>query len=132
MKSAVPFLLCLLTIPSLLTGCAQSDNAPTSSVESSQENIDSAFQEASDRGYKAKEVAEENFADYMKDNNQYNYTIEQTNWGFIASELPEYIIGFKYVIDEETKYYGYKMNVDDNYKCTIIEEGTEIADFIFS
>ena len=132
MKTIVTLISCLIIITSFFTGCAPSDNTQITFVEPTQENHNRAIQEASDRGYAANEFAEENFIKHMKNNNQYNYTIEQTNCGFIASELPEYIVGFKYIINEKTEYYGYKINVDDNHKCVIIEEGTETANFIFS
>ena len=47
-------------------------------------------------------------------------------------ELPVYIVGYRYTngIDDNLTY-AYKISVDDNQSCNILEEGEDTAAFLF-
>lgn len=90
-----------------------------------------AFQELSDRTYIAKDFATDQFEEYMKDQNKKDYKVEQTNYGFIATENePTYIVGIKYSANNSLDYYSYKIQVNDDMSCKILKEGSDIASFI--
>lgn len=57
----------------------------------------------------------------------------KTAYGFYTSETPDsvYVVGFLYNASGASGMYGYKIAVDENEICSVLEEGAEIAGFIF-
>lgn len=92
------------------------------------------MQTLADRSYTAKEFADSLFTDYMATQKISNYTIEQMAYGFYTSETPDsiYVIGYLYSVNGSTEKYGYKVFVDENESCGVLEEGTSIAPFLFA
>lgn len=94
-------------------------------------DTDSIMQDYYNRSILAREYADETFQRLL---NQFASNIEilETAYGFYTSETTIYVVGYKYsngINDDFT--YAYKISVNDNNSCTIIEEGEEIASFLF-
>lgn len=122
MKKTALFLACAALLCCVLWGCA----APAA-----QANPSAGMQIVADRSYAAKEYANGLFAALMEEQ---DYTIEQTAYGAKTSEMTDslYLIGYLYRVDGSLQKYGYKIHVDNDFNCTLREEGAEIAAVLFS
>lgn len=123
MKRTTRLLILILLILGM-TGC---------SVSSSNFETNEAVQILADRSALAKEYASPLFDEYMESQSIENYTIEQTAYGFYTSETPNsvYVVGFRYTSDDVTGMYGYKIVIDENDICSVLEESREVAAFLF-
>lgn len=99
---------------------------------SNDDNSNEVIQILADKSSVAKEYATTAFKEYMVSQSIDDYKIEHTSYGFSTSDISEamYMVAFRYLVADETHQYGYKIIVDDNDICTIIDEGREIADFL--
>ena len=91
---------------------------------------DSAFQELYDRSLLAKEYGETCFEKQME--SFPSCQIVSSRYGFYTSDPPVYLVGFSYTVGDRSGVYAYKISVDDDLSCQILEEGTDVADFLFS
>jgi len=111
------FVMCLL-----LNGCTK---------EKAYSNSDSTMQEFYNRSTVARKYADKEFDVFLSHFNS-NCEILETYYGFYTSETPIYVVGYKYSIGiNDDLTYAYKISVDDKQLCTILEEGTDTADFLF-
>ncbi len=93
---------------------------------------DYAMQELYNRSIVAREYADKEFNKFLEQFNS-NCEIKETSYGFYTSETPVYVVGYTYsngVNDDLT--YAYKISVNDEQVCSILEEGTDIAGFLFA
>lgn len=111
----------------VLTGCMSRLDDSTE-VEAA-----AVVQVLADRSHAAKEFAIPLFTEYMQTQKIVDYTIEQISAGFETDEVNEniYMVGFLYRADGNTGKYGYKIRIDDNSICSVLDEGIEIAEFVF-
>ena len=118
--------ICLLCI--VLSGCKDNNN---NSIEFEHNEV---MQALSDRSYAAKTFAAPLFAEHMTSQDISDYTIEQSSYGFYTSEIPDsvYVVGYLYSVNGSMEKYGYKIVVDENENCSVLEEGVEVAEFLFS
>lgn len=84
-----------------------------------------AFQEAYDRAYTASLYAEDNLVNELGVNKD---SITKGSYGFVPGEEMEYFAAFAWNDENgnENKY-GYKISVNDEYECMIIESGQDIG-----
>lgn len=115
------FLTVAIFLALILTGC----NAPDKDV--------GGFQILADRSEMAKAYAQTLFEQHMSANNQEDYSIEETVWGFSTTDVEEsvYMVAFRYNVNETAGIYGYKIFIDENENCSLKSEGIEIAEFLF-
>ncbi|MDO5152677.1 MAG: hypothetical protein Q4D50_04875 [Eubacteriales bacterium] len=118
----VSIILSALLISFVLTGC----NSKTEN-----DYTDNAMQELYNRSIVAKEFADKEFHNLL-DHFDSACEILETSYGFYTSETPVYIVGYKYTNGtDDSLTYAYKISVDDNQSCHILEEGKDTAAFLF-
>lgn len=106
----------------MVSGCGQNES-----------NSDSCntMQELYYRSIVAREYADERFKNYLK---QFDSKCEilDKSYGFYKAETFIYVVGYKYS-NGISNYmtYSYKISVDNKKTCKIIEEGTDVAQFLF-
>lgn len=111
------FVMCLL-----LNGCTK---------EKAYSNADSTMQEFYNRSTVARKYADKEFDGFLSHFDS-NCEILETYYGFYISETPIYVVGYKYSIGiNDDLTYAYKISIDDKQLCTILEEGTDTASFLF-
>lgn len=89
------------------------------------------MQELYNRSVIAKEYADQEFEKFL-DAFDSDCRILETSYGFYTSEPPTYLAGYRYsngVKDDLT--YAYKISVDDEGMCKVLEEGAKTAGFLF-
>ena len=122
MKKIISIVLSTLLISFALTGCNN---------KTENNSTDNAMQELYNRSTVAKEYADKEFNNFL-DHFDSECEILETSYGFYTSEIPVYIVGYRYTngIDDNLTY-AYKIIVDDNQSCNILEEGEDTAAFLF-
>lgn len=122
MRTRKSLFLLTLAICFLLGGCSQ---------KVSDDDSRSAMQDLYERSVTAREYADDEFENLLLHFDS-KCEILETSYGFYTSESPIYVVGYKYsngINDDLT--YAYKISVDNNNTCTIMEEGEETASFLF-
>ena len=128
MKRRTVFFMCICLLCIVLSGCKDNNN---NSIEFEHNEV---MQALADRSYAAKTFADPLFAEHMTSQDISDYTIEQSSYGFYTSETPDsvYVVGYLYSVNGSMEKYGYKIVVDENENCSVLEEGVEVAEFLFS
>ena len=119
-KCVLIILLSLSILTLMISGCG----SPRAKEQTTKdESI--IFQELYDRSYSAKEYADEHMDDYLQTLDS-NYSINETAYGFVSAEEPFYIVCYKCSNRINSFLYGYKIAVDSNGICSILEEGIDV------
>lgn len=102
-----------------LSGCSQKEQTDKGDIQTRY-----------DKSYAAKEFADKQIETYLKKNNP-EYTVQETSYGFVASDESYYSICYKCENGKDELFYGYKISVDDQKNCNIIEEGKDVGRVLF-
>lgn len=125
-KKPALFIVSILSLMAfILSGCSHA-----SEIRQNATAENSAFQELYDRSYAAKEYADKQINEFLETLNS-DYTVIETAYGFVTTEEPYYIIRYKCNSGINDLFYGYKITVDDNGNCTILDEGIDTANTLF-
>ena len=118
-------LAALLAIVLFAAGCQRT---PTANEDNT------VIQLLADKSHLAQEHAAPLFAAHMAEQGFDNYAIDRTSSGFYTSDTPDsvYVVGYIYSANGESGMYGYKIHVDENEICSVLEEGVDVARFLFS
>lgn len=105
----------------LFSGCSQGNDTTQQSSEES-----TAAQAVYDQGVAVKAYADKAFQGFL-DTMDSDYTIVKTACGFVTDEDPYYVVRYQCNNGVNDFFYGYKIRVDENHNCTIVEEGVDTA-----
>ncbi len=125
MKRSFALLAACLALLALLScvGCADRGSDDDSA----------AMQLLADRSAAAKDFADPLFAAHMTALGMSDHTIEQSAYGFDTSDIDDqvYFVAYRYSAGDEDGMYGYRVMIDDHGICHLLEEGTDVAHFIW-
>ena len=103
---------------------------PLSGCSQKEQTDNGTFQTRYDKSYAAKEFADKQIETYLKKNNP-EYTVQETSYGFVSGDESSYSICYKCENGKDTLFYGYKISVDDQKNCNIVEEGEDVGRVLF-
>lgn len=118
-KSKRIFIIFLLII--ILTACGVKNSSDETAFETLYNNSENI-----------KKTAQEMFIKEMKTREYKDYDIQETAYGFfLSNKEPIYMVVFKYKLNSNIKYYGYKFLVENN-NYSLIEEGDNLNIYILN
>ncbi|MBQ8507073.1 MAG: hypothetical protein IJ466_06560 [Clostridia bacterium] len=88
-----------------------------------------AVQLLADNSAAARAYADPLFSRYMAGQGISDYTIEKTAYGFFTSDTPDsvYVVAYLYSVGGSADIYGYKISVDENQICVVLDEGADVG-----
>lgn len=126
MKKLFILSLACLTLLALLgcVGCTDRSSSDDDSV---------AMQLLADRSAAAKDFADPLFAAHMTSLGMSDHTVEQSAYGFDTSDIDDqvYFVAYRYSAGDADGVYGYRVMIDDHGICRLLEEGADVAHFIW-
>lgn len=123
MKRSFALLAACLALLALLVcvGCADRDDDSV------------AMQLLADRSAAAKDFADPLFTEHMAALGMNDHTIEQSAYGFSTADIDDqvYFVAYRYCAGDADGVYGYRVMIDDHGICRLLEEGADVAHFIW-